>query len=227
MPEGLKSSPWDTAVFAMPCHEITDLSDDTLNYAAITPGHYTIKIDPLADKALLHQYGFYYADTLLEPVCREDQLICHTHPDVDIATEVGLQGVQDICRHAFTHGRFHRDFNLPDELADQRYIQWLNQLHTDGGVIGLLYEGQLAGFIAHQMDENRHDALVLHALSESFRGRNLAKYMWSRACSYRFSQGAEQLSSSVSAANLPVLNLYASLGFRFKGAVDIYHRLTA
>jgi len=227
MPEGLKPTPWDSAVFAMPCYEITDSNDEILKQAAATPGHYTIKIDPLSDKALLHRHGFYYVDTLLEPVCREDQLIHHSNPAVDIASDVALQDVQNICRHAFTHGRFHRDFNLPREQADQRYVQWLTQLHADGTVIGLLYEDQLAGFIAHQMDGNQHDTLVLHAVAESFRGRGLAKYMWSKACSYRFSQGAVQLSSSVSAANLPVVNLYASLGFRFKGAVDIYHRLTA
>ncbi len=226
MSESLQASPWDTAVFGVPCYEITDLTDDALSRAASSPGHYTVKIDPLADKGLLHQYGFYYTDTLLEPVCMAGQMIDHVHPAAGISTEVALSDVQHICRHAFTHGRFQRDFNLPREQADQRYVQWLTQMHAGGGVIGLLYEQQLAGFIAHQLDQNQHDSLLLHAIAEPFRGRGLAKSLWSEACRYLFAQGAVELSSSVSAANLPVINLYASLGFRFKSAVDVYHRLT-
>ncbi|OIO68106.1 MAG: GNAT family N-acetyltransferase [Zetaproteobacteria bacterium CG12_big_fil_rev_8_21_14_0_65_55_1124] len=227
MPEGLHPSPWDAAVFGIPCYEITDPSEMLLAHAASTPGHYTVKIDPLADKGLLHQYGFYYTDTLLEPVCTTGQLISHVHPEACISTDVALADVQRICRHAFVHGRFQRDFNLPRDQADQRYVQWLAQMHAGGGVIGLLFERELAGFIAHRMGDDQHDALLLHAVAEPFRGRGLAKFLWSETCRYLFAQGAVELSSSVSAANLPVLNLYASLGFRFKDAVDVYHRLTA
>ena len=67
--------------------------------------------------------------------------------------------------------------------------------------------------------------LVLHAVSEKFRGGGLAKYLWSVACKDLFGRGHQELTSSVSAANLPVVNLYASLGFRFRNSLDVYHRL--
>ena len=37
--------------------------------------------------------------------------------------------------------------------------------------------------------------------------------------------GHEEVKSSISAANIAVLNLYASLGFSFSKPQDIYHRL--
>ncbi|MDQ6972544.1 MAG: GNAT family N-acetyltransferase [Mariprofundaceae bacterium] len=226
MIKACRPSPWDTDVFGKACYEITDLSEDGLAGAVARPGHYTVKIDPLADKGPLHRHGFYYTDTLLEPVCRPGQLVSYPHSAVAIDKAVQLADVQNICSHAFAYGRFHRDFNLPREQADQRYVQWLGQMHAEGHVLGLLYEGELSGFVAFHMDADACASLLLHALNESFRGRGLAKFLWSAVCDYLFAQGASELKSSISAANLPVLNLYSSLGFRFTHAVDTYHCLS-
>lgn len=205
----------------MPCFEITAYTQEALATAAASPGHYTIKVDPLADKALLHQYGFYYTDTLIEPACRIEQFIPHRHAGCSSRTDTPLEELLPICEHTFLHGRFHRDFNLSLQQADQRYKQWLSQLHHEGKVFGLYYRGNIAGFIAHSQGN-----LLLHAVSHAYRGQGLAKYFWSDVCSQLFDSGITDIRSSVSAANLAVLNLYASLGFRFHHAKDIYHRLT-
>lgn len=220
MTERLHPSPWDTSVFGLPCYEISEYSEMALAEACATPGHHSIKVDPLADKGLLHHYGFYYTDTLLTPRCTPGQLHAFDHPAVALDAKVGLEDVSRICATAFAHGRFHRDFNLPHDAADRRYVQWLEELHGKGAVIGLLFEDQLVGFIAHQ-----GGALLLHAMAEQFRGRGLAKYLWTAACLRLFDQGEVELTSSVSAANLAVVNLYASLGFRFAGTRDTYHRM--
>lgn len=214
-------TPWDANAFSINCFEITKVSDEALAHAATTPGHYTIKVEPLTDKALLHQYGFYYTDTLIEPVCMAGQLISHHNPDCSIATEMDLKDLLPMCDGSFQHGRFHRDFNLSNEAADQRYKQWLTQLYRENEVIGLYYQQCLAGFIAH-----KDGKLLLHTISNEFRGQGLAKYFWSETAEQLFSFGINEIRSSVSSTNLPVLNLYASLGFRFYNAVDIYHRLT-
>ena len=119
------------------------------------------------------------------------------------------------------HGRFHRDFNLSDDAADQRYVNWLQQLYREKEVFAMAWDGELAAFFA--CDGNR---ILLHAVAEKFRGKGLAKYLWSLSCQELFAFGHEQLQSSVSSSNLAVVNLYASLGFRFRGAIDIYQRLT-
>ncbi len=208
-------------MFGMPCFDITDVCEDALAYAASTPGHYTIKIDPLADKGLLQRHGFYYTDTLLEPVCDAGRFIGHEHPDVSVGLTADAKSLLPMCADSFVYGRFHRDFNLQAGAADRRYMRWLEQLCREDTVLALHYQGQLAGFIAE-----RDGALVLHALDARFRGRGLARYLWSAACRHLFDAGATELRSSISAANLAVLNLYASMGFRFRHAVDIYHRLS-
>jgi len=220
MTETFSPVPWDRAAFALDCYEIKEPSDAVLAKAAMTAGHFTVKVDPLSDKSLLHKHGFYYTDTLLEPRCTQQKFVAYPHSQVTLDLQAALEDVLPMCDNSFVYGRFHRDFNLSPGKADQRYRQWLSQLHQQHGVLGLLYEHELAGFIACQ-----NDMLCLHAVASHFRGHGLAKYLWSAACLHLFEHGAREIRSSVSAANLAVVNLYASLGFNFGHAVDVYHRL--
>lgn len=216
----IKPTPWDTAAFGMPTWELTEYSERALQRAAQTPGHYTLKVDPLADKRLLHEYGYYYCDTLIEPHCDTTRLRAVRHPKAIISREVDAEQALAISHGAFAHGRFHRDFNLPKAAADLRYDNWLKQLLEARQVYGLHWDGVLAGFIAH-----KGNSLVLHALAEKYRGKGWSKYWWSAVCGELLATGHHEVKSSISATNLAVLNLYASLGFSFNNPQDIYHHL--
>lgn len=216
----IKATPWDKSVFGMHTAELVEYSEAALREALRQPGHYTIKVDPLANKGLLHKYGFYYCDTLMEPYCTAQRLRPAAHQDASISKQTDWEGLLQICHGAFAHGRFHRDFNLDKARADFRYDNWLRQLYEKQAVYGLFWHGELAGFIAHT-DSN----LVLHAVAESQRGKGLAKYWWSMVSADLFGSGHAEVLSSISAANVPILNLYASLGFGFRSPLDVYHRL--
>jgi GNAT superfamily N-acetyltransferase len=217
----IKATPWDTASFGMPTWELLEYSEVALQQAARTEGHHTIKVDPLADKRLLHEWGFYYCDTLIEPHCKATRLRAAQHPDATISKDVNTEEVREVCHSAFVHGRFHRDFNLSNAAADLRYDSWFNQLLEAHHVYGLYWQGVLAGFIGH--NENN---LVLHAVAEKYRGKGFSKYWWTAMCGELFTTGHQEVKSSISAANLAVLNLYSSLGFTFRNPQDVYHRIT-
>jgi hypothetical protein len=216
----IKPTPWDTTIFGMPSWELLEYSEVALQYAVKITGHYTIKVDPLADKQLLHEYGFYYCDTLIEPYCNAVRLRLAHHLDATISKTIAVEQALAISHTAFVHGRFHRDFNLPKAACDQRYDNWLKQLLEAQQVFGLYWHNELAGFIGYSGNN-----LVLHALAEKYRGKGLSKYWWSEVCSDLLSTGYEEVKSSISVTNLAVLNLYASLGFTFNNPQDIYHRL--
>lgn len=216
----IRQTPWDTAAFGMPTWELLEYSAAALQQAVNTQGHHTLKVDSLADKRLLHEYGFYYCDTLIEPHCGVARLRKVQHPDATISKEVDAGQALAICHGAFTHGRFHRDFNLSKAAADLRYDNWLKQLLEARQVYGLYWQGALAGFIGHS-----GNSLVLHALAEQQRGTGRSKYWWSAVCGELLATGYEEVKSSVSASNLAAINLYASLGFAFNNPQDIYHRL--
>ena len=217
----IKSTPWDTAALGLPTWELTEYSEQALQQAVNTPGHHTIKLDSLSNKRLLQDYGFYYCDTLIEPYCNVLRLRKVKHPEATISRKIDVVKVMLICHEAFEHGRFHRDFNLPKAAADLRYDNWLQQLLEAKQVYGLYWQGELAGFIAYNGNN-----LVLHAIAESQRGKGLSKFWWSEVCTDLLAMGNQTVTSSISASNLAVLNLYASLGFSFKHPQDIYHRVT-
>ena len=127
----IKPVPWDSAAFGIDCYEIID-PDAALVARAITrPGHYTAKVDPLADKRYLHDAGFYYCDTLIEPWCTPEKLAHFDHPDVAFSRTVPLEPVAAICRTAFLHGRFHRDFNIGVPITHCQRVHTAHHHITD------------------------------------------------------------------------------------------------
>lgn len=221
LPTHIHESPWDQKVFGIPCYEIDGFNSESGQWAQQNQGHYTARVSPLANKQALEQSGFYYCDTLIEPFCSLEQFVAHQDKCTSLSKAVALEDLLRISNQAFTFGRFHKDFNISKALADKRYDQWLTQLHNEGKVTGLFFDRKLAGFIAV---DNSH--LVLHAMHSQFRGQGIAKFLWSALCAELFVSGIGEISSSISAANLAAVNLYSSLGFRFRNAQDIYHRLT-
>ena len=218
--EFLKKTPWDSSVFGLATYQIQSVSVEIMEQVVRLPGHYTVKVDPLSSKKILHTYGFYYCDTLVEPYCARGDFIFFQNDEAALSRDVPLDDLTAICENGFLYGRFHRDFNLDKKMADLRYVNWLKELYRSGSVYGLLHRSALVGFIGFSANK-----LVLHAMSKESQGKGLAKYFWSVVCKELFDHGHSELVSSVSAANLPAINLYASLGFRFRNGLDVYHRL--
>lgn len=185
-----------------------------------TPGHFTVKIDPLASKKNLYDFGFYYCDTLIEPVCNKQHFQPYKDEAITLADNLEKADLVAISSGSYQHGRFHRDFRIKKEWADRRYDNWLAQLYDEGHVWGLLYDDVLAGFFAY--NENH---VLLQVLKEDFRSKGLSKYFWTTACEALFAKGYDKLETSISACNLVMMNLVTALGFRFTGALDIYHKL--
>lgn len=217
----IKPAPWDSAAFAMPAWEITDYSGASLAEADRYPGHQSIKVDPLANKALLQQHGFYYCDTLLATEGDAARLTSLNAPaQLSVSTMLDPAAAMAICHGAFEHGRFHRDFNLPRAGADRRYDNWLQQLLDAGHVYGLYNGEQLGGFVGFA-----GNSLVLHAVGAQCRGQGLAKYWWHQVITTLLAAGHPTITSSISASNVAVMKLYASLGFSFECPQDVYHRV--
>jgi ribosomal protein S18 acetylase RimI-like enzyme len=211
--------PWDCAALGRDAFELADAGPEALARVG-APGHYTVKVDPLAPKRALHENGFYYCDTLIEPYCAAGGVRSLRHDAAGFDPRAPLEPLLPICRSAFRHGRFHRDFNVERRRADLRYENWLTALHAQGKVYGLTWEGRVAGFIAHEGGK-----LVLHALDEQHRGRGRATFLWSAVCADLAGRGVTEFTSSISVANVAALGLYAALGFRFRNPLDVYHRV--
>jgi hypothetical protein len=51
------------------------------------------------------------------------------------------------------------------------------------------------------------------------------KFFWSGVCQYLFEQGHPEIQNSISFVNMGAVNLYATLRFRFRKPIDVYHRM--
>jgi ribosomal protein S18 acetylase RimI-like enzyme len=211
---------WNSKAFGIETYELHSISKEILDEINVIPGHYSIKVDPISSKKLLHEYGFYYCDTQVEPFCTPEQFISFEHEDVSISRTTNLEDFVDIAKGAFFHSRWNRDFHLNPENADGRFVVWLKELYKEKSILALMFQDKLAGFWGSQ--DNR---IILHAVNTQFRGRRLAKYLWSQPCKGLFEKGHSEITSSISMSNVSALNLYASLGFRFRYPLDVYHRM--
>lgn len=217
--KGWVETPWDRRALGFDTYEIKTVNEETFRSIEKLSGHFTVRINPLESKKLLHDFGFYYGDTLIEPFCLRHSFKPLIRDDVSVRANLNPEQAAEMCRHGFKYDRFHRDFHIPDVDADRRYALWVQDIAKDGKLYGLMLEGTLAGFFAC-----KENAILLHAILKDFQGKGLAKYFWSAACQVLFKEGFEELKSSISAANMAVLNLYRSIGFSFRNPVDIYHK---
>lgn len=214
---------YDSAIFGIDTYEIKSVSAEILKSFAKLKGHYTVRVGPLSpNKRLLQRYGFYYCDTLITPYCPRKSFRYFTLAagEIKILKKFPIKELIKISHGAFSYGRFHRDFNLKRELSDLRYDRWLKKLYKINHVFALLLNNKCIGFFAYQGNK-----IVLHAINKNYRGKGLAKYLWSAACNELFNKGHKELVSSISASNLAAVNLYSSLGFKFRNPVEIYHKL--
>ncbi|HET7616298.1 MAG TPA: N-acetyltransferase [Bacillales bacterium] len=219
MTAGVKSTPWDERAFGIATFALDNANIDTLEMTD-KPGHYTVKVDPLQSKKTLHEHGFYYCDTLMQPFLTEDRFQFYKNSLVGIDSDLSsLDELSAIANNVFRHDRFHRDFNLSASGAGKRYHNWLRQIHREGQVWPLKYDRRLAGFLA-----SKGGHILLYGVKREFQSGGLSKYFWSEGCKKLFSEGHRELSTSVSASNLAMVNLVVSLGFRFREAVDVYHK---
>ncbi|MFD1362109.1 GNAT family N-acetyltransferase [Lentibacillus salinarum] len=217
----LRETPWDRRNFNINTYELTSASDEALRETAQYKGHFTIKVNPLDSHEPLLRHGFYYVDTLIKPGCKKDHLQVFPDNHVHITKSYDPDEILIIAEEAFTHGRFHRDFNIPDAMADKRYMNWVGDLQANGGIFALKYNDDTAGFYGFADDK-----VLLLGLRDEFRSRGLAKAFTSMACWEQFeSAGYDELTTSISAANVASLNLFYALGFRLRNTVDVYHKL--
>lgn len=217
----LRPTPWDKRNFHIDTYEVTSLTEEALNETDQYDGHYTIKVDPMANTELLFKHGFYYMDTMIEPVCQKKDLQLIEQEGTSISKNYVTEDVYAIAEEVFEISRFHRDFHIPSFMADLRYMNWVRDLQEKDLIIALYDHGELAGFYGYEDDK-----VLLLGIKETFRGKGLTKAFTSKCCQAQFELGYEQLKTSISAANLASLNLFISLGFKLKRTTDVYHKLT-
>ena len=127
--------------------------------------------------------------------------------------------VREIAAESFTTDRFHMDPLCPQNAANRRYINWTNDLLTsDADFDLLLHKGTVAGYMARK--ENH---LILAGFARAYVASGLGDYLWLGSLLEMKKSGIIQVHTQISTNNLPVMNLYVRLGFKFKESFTMLH----
>lgn len=220
MDKYIKPTPWDKRTFHIETYELTDATEEALQETASKEGHFTLKVDPYHNPENIIKHGFYYMDTLTEPICKKENLHTFERAGTAISQDYDPKEILQIAEETFMYGRFHLDFNIPNSLADKRYMRWVEDLIEANNVFSLLYEGETAGFYAFDKDK-----VLLLGIKKEFQGKGLTKSFASKGSAQQFNLGYSELYTSISPANVASLNLFISLGFKLRKTVDVYHKL--
>jgi hypothetical protein len=128
--------------------------------------------------------------------------------------------VRAIAAESFVDDRFHLDHQCPVGVAGRRYRYWVDDLLADAGVSFhcLVLDGTPVGFFAH-----RDDHLILSGFTRAHAGSGLGAYFWFSVCRVAQAAGHAVARSRVSCNNLPSLNLFSRMGFKFRATAYSLH----
>jgi hypothetical protein len=232
--------PWDEAIFGFPVADfrigaappdVRDLPafrEALLRFCRQTrcdliSARVTATAPPLV--SLLLKAGFIYVDFCL--LTTLSKLTPESLPKSRFAVRPAQsrdhEAIYQISASAFQFGRYHSDPYFPRELANRRYVQWMRNALESSDPEDLTFvlasPERVFGFM-HVVIRCRDAGLRLGAVVP---GSSLGHFLYSETLRAVSGLGAMSASTSVSAANVGVLNIYSALGFRFSRPEVILH----
>lgn len=127
----------------------------------------------------------------------------------------------EISKKTFTTDRFHMDPSCKKSVADNRIVLWveLDLFKNHQNYCTYLMENKiLVGFNIWNKE-----SMILAGISQEYAGKGLGKSLYVQTILDGMSKGLDEITSSISVNNLPVLNLYSKLGFSYRKPMYILH----
>jgi RimJ/RimL family protein N-acetyltransferase len=235
--------PWDTAIFGYPVAQIDTLdlfdesheTDKLSSFFAWCQAH-EIKLvscrlphEKLRESIYLESKGFRFIEMVLHPVMTnlKEFKFEGNNLSLERANSADIPMIRNIAGRAFHNERYHVDPRLNRSLADLRYQVWVdNAVKNSQQEILVLREGKtVIGFFIWERQDSNAAYWHLTAINPDYQGQGYGRKAWQSILNYHYSQGVSQVKTTISARNFAVLNLYASLGFRFEPPEMTFHLL--
>ncbi len=236
-----EEAPWDSRIFGAPVLQVTDIAvrgssahADTRAFVRSRDALGALLVscrlahDRLPESMMLESIGFRFIEMVFQPEL-ELAGLPSAEPlqplTVEPARDEDLTAIEAIAASAFTNERFHADPRLPRERADQRYRQWARSSHGHASqrLMALREDGDLVAFFVTEQLPDATCYWHLTAVAPSAQGRGIGRRAWQTMLARAKAEGAGRVRSSIAARNHRVLNLYASLGFRFPPPRMTFH----
>lgn len=236
-----RRTPWDERVFGFPCAEITyfeaktreagiEVFDQFENWAQIQKvkfayGRFESK---QLVKQLVHEADFYFAETSfrihnnkIKNSANFDRLI-RQGPILEASHESDHEALRQILEADFEHGRIHEDPWVEPRTASLRYRNWLTDLLAQRHeVYTYRLKDKVIGIHIQRCDGEKVDMVLTGVIrSHALLGVSL----WAEVMRLNRYRGIQQAHTVISAANIPIVNLYRRFEFNFSEIMLGYHK---
>lgn len=234
-------TPWDERVFGFACAEITYFQAERApagqevfaqfeEWARAQGVQFAYgRFEPTAHvKQLVHQAGFYFAEASyrirhhkLQSTEAFDRLI-RPGPLLEPATEADYEALRTILATDFAHGRIHEDPWVDLAIASQRYRNWLTDLLAQQHEVFVYrLKNEVIGLHIQRGEGEKVD-LVLTGVKRSH--ALLGMSLWAEVLKLNRLRDVRETHTLISAANIPIVNLYRCLEFQFDSFLLGFHK---
>lgn len=225
--------PWDSASFGVAVaqvetivvHDKAAVADEAQVLAAWLQRHRfmlaacRLADDRLAESFVLEALGFRFVEMVYTMQYRLPALPdpCEHGLSWTVASEQHLEQLQAMASGAFVTGRWNVDWRVGARLGGRRYADWVaRSLQDPGHQVLLAMQGDaVAGYFVVEEKPDGEAYWHLTAVAEALQGRGVGRRMWRSMLQRLHGRGCKKVTTTIAARNLPVVNLYASLGWRF------------
>jgi GNAT superfamily N-acetyltransferase len=183
----------------------------------------------LRESMFLEEHGFRFIEMVLHPRIAVSGVGATAEVGLLVAkaAEADVGGLVNLAERAFGYERYHVDPRLDPRLADSRYGRWVaNSLrHESQQLLKVCDADRLVALFL--VEERPPDAVYWHltAISPDCQGQGYGYRVWTTMLRKHKMDGFANVSTTISARNVPVLNLYAKLQFRFDPPEMTFHWL--
>jgi hypothetical protein len=237
-----RATPWDTRAFGFSTSEILDIqyTDRALlnellrSYASqvqtqgVKFSYCRINAQDYDLKLALQYAGYYYAETSLfvtkTDVHKEDfgKIFKNNLKISAPQSEEDYEQIKMMAQNAFHYSRFHEDPNISPEKAQLRYFNWIDDLRLQKKEFLIYKTGNtINSFITFSVEKESVTLFV----GGSDEGKGfLTPFFWSTFLTELQHRGVKRVGGIMSAANIPMLNMYSKLAFRVDEVLLGFHR---
>ena len=180
-----------------------------------------LALNPWIDLSRAKLFGSYLADySQFIPKHTNLESMSFSVNHISDVSENTRQLIVDGSIEAFSTDRFHTDPHCPIDIADARIGLWLSEdlFHDKDLFCTTIYrDADLVGYIVWKKDK-----FILGGISPEYIGKGFAKLLYLQTMKDVF-EGSQELSTTISANNNEVLNLYSRLEFSFRNPTYLFH----